>query len=133
VAVADDSGLEVEALGGAPGIYSARYAATDEARINRLLAEMRGKQKRKARFVCVVAACTPRGECLAAEGQVAGRIVEAPRGSGGFGYDPVFQPEGEERTFAEMSAEEKHRLSHRGRAFAQLPELLKQLARLAQE
>ena len=120
--VGDDSGLEVDALNGAPGIYSARYAgsdATDAANIARLLGELaphRGTGPLTARFRCVLSLAR-NGELLGTfEGAMEGTIVEAPRGDFGFGYDPVFLPERSARTFAELSAEEKNRISHRARA-----------------
>ena len=121
-AVADDTGLEVAALGGAPGVHTARYAgadAPDADNVAKLLAALDGLSgpDRRARFATVVVAAWPDGRELAAEGVVAGRIAEAAAGVGGFGYDPVFVPdEGDGRTFAEMSPDEKHALSHRGRA-----------------
>jgi XTP/dITP diphosphohydrolase len=122
--LADDSGLETDALGGAPGVHSARYAgagATDEQRIGRLLAEMRtsGNPTRGARFVCAVALFDPRaGACQLFEGICAGRIGHESRGSNGFGYDPVFIPDGFDQTFAELPAEVKRRISHRAQALA---------------
>jgi XTP/dITP diphosphohydrolase len=120
--VADDSGLEVDALNGAPGVYSARYAgrgATDEENIARLLSELRqAKMERPfaARFRCVLALARG-GEVLGTfEGAVEGTIVDPPRGAAGFGYDPVFQPAGLNQTFAELSSAEKNRISHRARA-----------------
>jgi XTP/dITP diphosphohydrolase len=124
-AVADDSGLEVDALGGAPGVWSARYAgehASDEENVTKLLAALAGvpDERRVARFRAVVVLRWPDGREVAAQGVVEGRIAHAPRGSGGFGYDPVFVPtEGDGRTFAEMS-DEKHRISHRGRSLRAL-------------
>ena len=116
-AFADDSGLEVEALDGRPGIYSARYAPTDKERIARLLDEMKGQTNRRARFVCAIAIAI-NGEVIESfEGEIKGTIVEAPRGESGFGYDPVFQPEGYDRTFGEMAPELKNRISHRANAF----------------
>lgn len=116
-AFADDSGLEVEALDGRPGIYSARYAATDAERIAKLLGELEGKTNRRARFVCAIAIAI-NGEVIETfEGEVKGVIVEAPRGAGGFGYDPVFLPDGYEQTFGEMDQELKNKISHRARAF----------------
>lgn len=118
-ALADDSGLEVEALGNAPGVYSARYAGEpcDHARNNaKLLAELEGKADRTARFRCVAALSDPTGRFETVSGTCPGRIVDKLRGAKGFGYDPLFVPEGHERTFAEMGNEEKNRLSHRGRA-----------------
>ena len=115
-AFADDSGLEVEALDGAPGIYSARYAPTDAERIAKLLAALEGKENRRARFTCVIAIAI-NGEAVAAfEGHVYGTIVDAPRGSNGFGYDPVFMPDGHDQTFGEMAAELKNSISHRAAA-----------------
>jgi XTP/dITP diphosphohydrolase len=125
--VADDSGLEVDALGGAPGIYSARYAgdgATDQANIEKLLVELRSRRCARhecsARFRCVLGLARE-GELLTTfEGIVEGRIVDPPRGQGGFGYDPVFLPNGFTKTFGEFAAEEKDRVSHRARALAKL-------------
>lgn len=123
VALADDSGLEVDALGGAPGVHSARYAgenATDEERVVLLLAEMRasGVATRRARFVCAVALFDPRPmmACELFEGTCEGRIGHEPRGSNGFGYDPVFVPDGFDQTFAELHAGIKQRISHRAQA-----------------
>jgi XTP/dITP diphosphohydrolase len=119
-ALADDSGLTVDALGGAPGVYSARYAGpgtTDEDRYRKLLHEMNDvpDELRMARFVCVVALGLPDGRVFTAQGTVDGHIGRVPRGSHGFGYDPVFVlPDG--RHFAELPAEEKHAISHRGNA-----------------
>jgi XTP/dITP diphosphohydrolase len=119
--VADDSGLQVDELDGAPGIYSARYAgehATDAANIAKLLAELtrRDPAPRSARFRCFLALAR-QGEVLGIfEGVIEGTIVGAPRGSAGFGYDPVFQPQGFKQTFAELSPVEKNRISHRARA-----------------
>ena len=122
---ADDSGLVVPALGGAPGVHSARYAgpqATNSQRIEKLLGEMRGKtgSDRAAHFVCAIA-LAERGRALAiVTDRVNGEILDAPRGSGGFGYDPVFYFPALERTFAELPAEEKNQRSHRGKAFRRL-------------
>jgi XTP/dITP diphosphohydrolase len=116
--LADDSGLEVEALGGAPGVYSARYAGVpkdDQANLNLLLTNLSGLLNRRARFVTVLTYHS-NGSYFSFEGEIQGSIVEAPRGSQGFGYDPVFQPENETRTFAEMSLEEKNLIAHRARA-----------------
>ena len=116
-AFADDSGLEVEALDGRPGIYSARYAPTDKERIARLLDEMKGQTNRRARFVCAIAIAI-NGEVIERfEGEIKGTIVDAPRGESGFGYDPVFQPDGYDQTFGEMAPELKNRISHRANAF----------------
>ena len=127
-AMADDTGLEVDALGGAPGVYSARYAgegATYADNVAKLLDELGslpgGGGARRARFRTVALVAWPDGREVAAEGTVEGRIAAVARGGGGFGYDPVFVPdEGGGRTFAEMAAGEKHAVSHRGRAFRAL-------------
>ncbi len=122
---ADDSGLMVPALGGAPGVHSARYAgadATNSQRIEKLLGELRGTatDERSAQFVCAIA-LAKRGRALAiVTDRVDGQILEAPRGSGGFGYDPVFYFPAAKKTFAELSAEEKNRHSHRGKVFRKL-------------
>lgn len=122
-ALADDSGLVVEALGGQPGVFSARYAgegAGDEANIRKLLRAMEGVSDRRAAFECVIAISVPRGPALIYEGRCEGEITRDPRGENGFGYDPVFfyQPLG--KTFAEMSQAEKNRVSHRGKAMTKL-------------
>ncbi|MBX3285260.1 MAG: RdgB/HAM1 family non-canonical purine NTP pyrophosphatase [Actinobacteria bacterium] len=126
-ALADDSGIEVDALGGAPGVWSARYAgegATDEDNVAKLLAALADRPDpadRTARFRCVLVLQQPDGTEVVADGAVEGRIATGPRGSGGFGYDPVFVPaEGDGRTFGEMDPAEKHAMSHRGRALAAL-------------
>ena len=127
VAMADDSGLVVEALGGAPGIYSARYAgegATDADRIAKLLKNMEGKTNRKARFVCVISLAYRGNLAAQFRGEVEGTIIDAPRGENGFGYDPLFVPEGFERTYAQITAEEKNDISHRANALRKLKELL---------
>jgi len=119
---ADDTGLEVEALNGEPGVYSARYAgenATYADNVNKLLAEMKGMENRKARFRTVIALILNNHEYLF-EGTVNGVILESVRGSAGFGYDPVFVPEGYQKSFAEMEAREKNNISHRGRAVESL-------------
>ena len=123
-AFADDSGLEVEALDGRPGIHSSRYAATDAERIAKLLKEMEGKENRRARFVCVIAIAA-NGEIIETfEGEVTGTILESPRGENGFGYDPIFQPDGFDRSFAELTQEEKNRISHRANAYAKALEFV---------
>jgi len=122
-ALADDSGLVVKALGGLPGVHSARYAgddANDEANNRKLLQAMRGVEDREASFVCVIAIAVPRGPALIYEGICNGIITEEMRGTGGFGYDPVFYYPPLGKTFAEMSQEEKNRVSHRGKAMAEL-------------
>lgn len=120
---ADDTGLEVEALNGAPGIYSARYAGGEghdsEANMKKLLREMEGKENRRAQFrtaICLI----ERGKETLFEGIVKGEIIREKRGGSGFGYDPVFVPEGYTETFAEMGSEEKNKISHRARAVQQL-------------
>ena len=116
-AFADDSGLEVEALEGRPGIFSARYAPTDKERIAKLLEELKDKENRRARFVCAIAIAI-NGEVIETfEGEVKGSIVDAPRGADGFGYDPIFLPDGYDQTFGEMPQELKNRISHRAAAF----------------
>ncbi len=117
--VADDSGLEVEALNGAPGVFSARYAgenATNVERYTKLLKELEGVNNRKARFVCYLCLIRPGKMPEFFEGECKGSILTAPRGNGGFGYDPVFLPEGYNKGFGEISDTEKNTLSHRGRA-----------------
>jgi XTP/dITP diphosphohydrolase len=125
LALADDSGLVVPALGGAPGIYSARWAGPEKdfrvamARVHRELGEL-GAKDRGACFVAVLALAVPNGETLLFRGEVEGRLVWPPRGEHGFGYDPIFVPAGYDRTFGEMAPAEKHTISHRARAFAKL-------------
>jgi XTP/dITP diphosphohydrolase len=122
-ALADDSGLVVEALGGAPGIYSARYAgddADDTQRCNKLLAEMKGKTNRRAAFECVISIAVPTGPALTYEARCEGIILEAPSGNNGFGYDPVFYYPPFKKTFAELTREQKSRVSHRGKALGEL-------------
>lgn len=115
-ALADDSGLEVAALGGRPGVFSARYAPSDPERIAKLLGELEGAAERGAAFVCALALANPQGELVAqVAGRCPGRIALAPRGQGGFGYDPIFEL-AHGRTFAELSPEEKLAEGHRGRA-----------------
>jgi XTP/dITP diphosphohydrolase len=126
-ALADDSGIEVDALDGAPGVHSARYAgpdASDQDNVDKLLAALADRPDpaaRTARFHCVLVLQHPDGRELVVDGTVEGHVAAEPRGSGGFGYDPVFVPtEGDGRTFGEMDPAEKHALSHRGRALAAL-------------
>ncbi|RTR27095.1 RdgB/HAM1 family non-canonical purine NTP pyrophosphatase [Deinococcus radiophilus] len=123
-ALADDSGLEVDALDGQPGVYSARFGNldTDNERNAHLLDKLRGQGNRRARFRSVVILAYPDGDIECYEGEVAGNLLEGPRGQGGFGYDPLFVPEGEDRTLAEMSVEEKRAISHRGVALKKLLE-----------
>ena len=132
--IADDSGLEVDALGGAPGIYSARYAganATDRDKIDKLLRELERVRatddRRHARFRCVVALAR-NGDLLGTfEGTVEGRITDTARGDSGFGYDPIFVPDGFEQTFGELSEEVKNTISHRAKAIRAVAEKLKRL------
>ncbi len=133
VALADDSGLEVDALGGAPGLHSARYAGQDTTHADKmeaLLAELRDvpDERRTARFRAVIVIATPDGRTFQAEGVCEGRIARAPRGAGGFGYDPIFLIAGGSRTMAELTAEEKNRVSHRARAAAAACAMLRELA-----
>lgn len=130
-ALADDSGLEVDALDGEPGVFSARYAgedASDEDNVVKLLGALADRPDpadRTARFRCVIVLRWPDGREVVADGSCEGVIVDAPRGEGGFGYDPVFVPnDGDGRTFAELPAEAKHAISHRGQAIARLVEAL---------
>jgi len=125
-ALADDSGLAVDALGGEPGVHSARFAGP-ERDFTRAMREVEKRlvacgattpDRRRARFVAVVCLASPTGKVETFRGEVEGTLVWPPRGAGGFGYDPMFQPDGHERTFAEMSTAEKHALSHRARALA---------------
>jgi len=140
VALADDSGLEVDALGGDPGVLSARYAGVDGAGADaannaKLLAELAGIHgpNRRARFRCVLALVAPDGREVTAEGRIEGFVLDAPRGQGGFGYDPLFLPEADNaaaRSFAEYAPGEKNAVSHRGRAAERLREALTRLGRL---
>jgi XTP/dITP diphosphohydrolase len=127
-AVADDTGLEVAALDGAPGVYTARFAgpnATYADNVSKLVASLDGAHDRRAQFRTVAAAVYPDGREVVVEGVVDGQIASVPRGDRGFGYDPVFIPDdGDGRTFAEMTSSEKHAISHRGRAFTALAPLL---------
>ncbi|MBN3950254.1 MAG: RdgB/HAM1 family non-canonical purine NTP pyrophosphatase [Nostoc sp. NMS7] len=120
-AIADDSGLQVDALNGAPGVYSARYATTDSERIARVLRELGNEVNRQAQFVCAVAIARPDGVIvLESEGICRGEILHAPRGDSGFGYDPIFYIQELQLTFAQMTRELKGSISHRGKAFAAL-------------
>jgi XTP/dITP diphosphohydrolase len=129
-ALADDSGLEVEALGGAPGVFSARYAGEDASDADRrvlLLSQLAhvSKENRRARFVSVVAITEPNGNVLSvSEGTCSGGITFEPRGEGGFGYDPLFVPDGFDQTFAELADSIKNRISHRARALLKTREFL---------
>ena len=122
-ALADDSGLVVDALDRAPGIYSARYAgenATDEQRYTKLLKEMKGKTNRKAAFECVISLAVPTGAALTYEARCEGLIAEKPAGENGFGYDPIFYYPPLKKSFAELTREEKGRVSHRGKALREV-------------
>lgn len=130
-ALADDSGLEVDFLNGRPGVYSSRYAGgpgpgSDTKNNEKLLAELKEvpDARRGARFICCLALAVPKGPVKTFSGYVPGRISREPRGTNGFGYDPVFIPEGHSRTFAEMSREEKDSLSHRGQALKKMRDFL---------
>ena len=128
--IADDSGLVVEALNGAPGVYSARYSgedATDEKNVTKLLSELKGVENRKAQFQCVLSIAVPSGPALTYEGSCQGTIIDEPRGENGFGYDPVFYFEEFDKTFAELSMEEKNKVSHRGKALAQVKSEVQQI------
>lgn len=128
--LADDSGLCVDALGGRPGVHSARYAgegASDGAKIEKLLSELRGETNRKAKFVSNIAFIFPDGQEFITQGEVCGRILTEPRGENGFGYDPVFYSEELEKTFAEASSDEKNSVSHRGRALSALYDKIKDI------
>ncbi len=125
-AIADDTGLEVDALGGAPGLYTARYAGHDASygdNVTKLLQDLEGVENRAAQFVTAVALVTSTGGVMTAEGVLAGMIATEPRGSGGFGYDPIFEVG--ERTLAEIPSAEKNRISHRASALAALLEQLR--------
>lgn len=120
-AIADDSGLAVDALDGAPGLYSARYGKTDHARITRLLHELGDNPNRQAQFICAIAIARPDGTiAITTEGICKGEILAQPMGTGGFGYDPIFYVPELAQTFAQMPPEVKRDISHRGQAFKQL-------------
>ena len=127
-ALADDSGLSVNALGGAPGVHSARYAPTDPERINKLLSALSKTSERDAQFCAALCVAAPDGSVLIeVEGRCDGRITTLPRGEGGFGYDPIFEVSGTDLTFAEMPLSDKKAHGHRGRAFALLEPRLRAL------
>ncbi len=130
ITIADDSGLEVDALGGAPGVYSARYAGegcTPADNDEKLLRELKDvpEEKRGAAFVSVITMLFPNGDKLVARGECRGHIATQLRGEGGFGYDPLFIPDGENRSFGEMSGEEKNRISHRARSLQILENMIR--------
>ena len=131
-AVADDSGLCVDALGGAPGVYSARFGGgkswTDEQKYMYLLEKLVGVRDRRAKFVSCICCVFPGGDVLRARGECPGHILEAPVGSGGFGYDPVFRPDGYEGSFASLGEDVKNRISHRARALAAFSKELEKYA-----
>ncbi len=127
-AIADDSGLCVDALGGAPGVYSARYGGEglDDAGRSRLVLEnVRGQLSRACGFVCAICCVFPNGDTLTARGECRGTLAYAPRGENGFGYDPIFFLPEEKKTFAQLTAEEKSRISHRGKALREFAQVLK--------
>lgn len=128
-AIADDSGLMADALGGEPGVYSARYCgdhdASDEERYRFLLKKMEGAEQRSARFVSCIACTFPNGDIITARGVCEGEILCEPRGGNGFGYDPIFLPQGVDKSMAELTAEEKNAISHRGKALEQFKEKLR--------
>jgi XTP/dITP diphosphohydrolase len=121
-AIADDSGLAVDFLGGAPGVYTARYGGeglTDRERYEYLLKKMEGVKQRDASFVSCIACTFPNGDIIRARGECEGEILDSPHGGNGFGYDPVFRPKNSELSMAELPAEEKNEISHRGKALKQ--------------
>ena len=123
LAISDDSGLWVDVLGGAPGVYSARYGGEgldDEGRYRLLLENMEGQDNRSCRFICVICCAFPNGELLYARGECEGVIAYTPQGEEGFGYDPIFYLPEYQKTMAQLSAEEKHTMSHRGKALGKL-------------
>lgn len=133
-AIADDSGLAVDVLGGAPGIFSARWSGVhgnDQANLDLLLAQLSdiGPEHRGAAFICAAALAVPGGEDVVERGELRGTLLAEPRGTGGFGYDPILQPNGDTRSCAELSRLEKNAISHRGQAFrALLPAIIRVLA-----
>ena len=132
-AIADDSGLVVDALGGEPGIYSARYGlgheASDEQRYRYLLSKLGDEKNRSARFVCCICCTFPNGDVLSARGECEGEILYGPAGANGFGYDPIFKPHCCDMSMAEISPEEKNRISHRANAMVKFAELFKEYLR----
>jgi len=129
-AIADDSGLIVDALNGEPGVYSARYSgenATDEENVTKLLSNLKGVENRKAHFQCVLSIAVPSGPALTYEGDCEGTIIDERKGDNGFGYDPVFYFEEYNKTFAELSSQEKNNVSHRGKALSQVKAEVQQI------
>lgn len=127
-AIADDSGISVDALDGAPGIYSARFCGRhgdDDANNALLLEKLNGITDRKAHYTCAIALCTPSGDLYSAEGYLYGEILSSPRGNNGFGYDPLFFVPQKNQTVAELSSEEKNKISHRANALLKLVDVLK--------
>jgi len=127
-AIADDSGIVVEALGGAPGLYSSSYGGdlmTNEERCDFLLKNMEGMEQRGAKFVCTIVCLYPDGSLISAYGECPGELALSPRGKNGFGYDPIFIASGTDKTLAELLPDEKHRISHRGKALRQFAEQLR--------
>ena len=128
-AIADDSGIMADALGGAPGVYSSSYGGerlSDSERCDFLLEKLENREQRGAKYVCSIICKFPDGEVLAAEGECRGEITTSPRGPGGFGYDPVFMIQGTGKTMAELSKEEKNAVSHRGKALREFAHILKE-------
>lgn len=128
ISLADDSGLCIDALNGAPGLYSARYAGTQAAKIERVLRELEGKENRNAKFVCCMTLINEKGEQIyQTTGECKGQIIKESKGVNGFGYDPIFQPDGYNCTIAEMSEEKKNTISHRANAMNNVINFLKSL------
>lgn len=126
MSLADDSGLCIEALNGAPGLYSARYAGTQQAKIERVLSELEGETNRKAKFICCMTLLDENGEVLhVSKGECHGEIITEAHGTNGFGYDPIFRPEGYNVTIAQMSEDEKNAISHRGNALRDMLEFIR--------
>ena len=128
ICLADDSGLCIEALNGAPGLYSARYAGTQDEKIQRVLNELNGKADRKAKFVCCMTLVDKNGKIIhTTRGECKGEIIRERKGVNGFGYDPVFKPDGYDITIAEMSDEMKNSISHRGNALREMLKFIKDM------
>lgn len=129
-AVSDDSGLEVDCLDGRPGVYSARYGGghdvSDEDKNAYLLREMGDTDNRSARYVCAICCTMPDGHVIQVRGECEGEMLHAPRGNGGFGYDPIFRPEGYDRSMAELTPDEKNAISHRGKAMREFMKLFEE-------
>ncbi|WP_345239981.1 XTP/dITP diphosphatase [Pontibacillus salipaludis] len=128
--IADDSGLVVDALDGSPGVYSARYAGEpkdDQKNLEKVLSELKGEKNRTARFVCVLALSIPGQNVVFERGTCEGHLTEEPHGESGFGYDPIFIPDGYKATMAEIGADEKNKISHRSRALSKIEDSIHQL------